>query len=187
MLNDVKLNNILQILDDNLIDIACISETWFDSSNGKFTATIKEAGFDIIHAHREHSRGGGTAIMYRNVNMKKGESSTCKFVSFEYSYTLITLASRAKLILTCVYRKQEISCITFCDELENFLEDIIGKCDMMMLVGDFNVWIDVIDNVDAKRLMTVMNAYGLSQIVREPTHIGGHTLIMYMSTNTKLM
>ena len=43
--------------------IACVTETWFDSKEGKFTATIKKAGFEITHAYRENKRGGGVAIM----------------------------------------------------------------------------------------------------------------------------
>ena len=66
ILNENKLKNVLQIFEDNNIDIACISETWFDSSNGKFTSTIKEAGFNIVHDHREDKRGGGSAVIYKN-------------------------------------------------------------------------------------------------------------------------
>ena len=50
--NDEKLNNLLQICEDQRIDIACITETWFDSKKGKFTATIKEAGYEIVHDFR---------------------------------------------------------------------------------------------------------------------------------------
>ena len=65
ILNDEKLSNYLQVLEDNNIMIACITETWFDSKEGKFTATIKNAGFEITHAHRENKRGGGVAIIYK--------------------------------------------------------------------------------------------------------------------------
>ena len=53
ILNEEKLSNVLQIFDDNEIQVACICETWFDAKNGKFTTSIKDAGFKIIHAHRE--------------------------------------------------------------------------------------------------------------------------------------
>ena len=114
ILNENKLNNVLQVFEDNNIQIACICETWFDSSNGKFTSTIKEAGFDIIHAHREDKRGGGTAVIYKKtLKAKKGEASTSEFLSFEYSYIYLNRSPKSKILLLCLYRKQEVSCNTF--------------------------------------------------------------------------
>ena len=55
MMNEEKRSNILQVLEDNNIKIACITETWFNSKNGKFTASIREAGFELIHDYREGS------------------------------------------------------------------------------------------------------------------------------------
>ena len=46
----------------------------------------------------------------------------------------------------------------------------------IILVGDFNVWVDVEGNLDAKKLLKVMNTFGLSQLIHEPTHDDGHTL-----------
>ena len=56
ILNSEKLDSFLQVLEDNGIHIACITETWFDSRNGKFTSTIKNAGYDIVHSYREKKR-----------------------------------------------------------------------------------------------------------------------------------
>ena len=45
-----------------------------------------------------------------------------------------------------------------------------------MLVGDFNVWAEIADDADNVNLKTLISAYGLTQLVTEPTHEGGHTL-----------
>ena len=55
----------LQVLEDNDIHIACITDTWFDSIKGTFRKTIKEAGFNLIRDVREEKRGGGTAMIYK--------------------------------------------------------------------------------------------------------------------------
>ena len=110
VLNETKLENLLQILDDNHINIACISESWFDSKNGSFSAAIKKSGYKLHHAHREDKRGGGSAIMYKNhLMVKDGDASSSKYSSFEYSYVTLTLQSKIRLVLACIYRKQEIS------------------------------------------------------------------------------
>ena len=88
ILNESKLQNFLQIVDDMNIGIACICETWFDSDKGVFSKMIKEANFCLHHAYREGKRGGGVAIMYKeNLALKEGEASSSKFMSFEYAPT----------------------------------------------------------------------------------------------------
>ena len=177
VLNETKLENLLQILDDNHINIACISESWFDSKNGTFSAAIKKSGYKLHHAHREDKRGGGSAIMYKNhLMVKDGDASSSKYSSFEYSYVTLTLQSKIRLVLACIYRKQEISFSTFNEEFTTFMDKILYIGDAMLVVGDLNVWMDVVDDPDTRRLRTLMNAYGLSQLVQEPTHISGHTL-----------
>jgi len=48
--------------------------------------------------------------------------------------------------------------------------------DKMVVVGDFNVWFDVPNDKDTKKVKNLMNAYGLSQVITDPTHKSGHTL-----------
>ena len=170
ILKENKLNNVLQVFEDIDIQIACICETWFDSSNGKFTTSIREAGYDNM-------RGGGTLVIYKKtLKVKRGEASTSKFQSFEFSYIYLNQSTETKMLLLCIYRKQEFSCTTFCEEVESFLDGLFEKAEVLIVVGDFNVWVDVEGDKDAKKLLTLMNAYGLTQLIREPTHIAGHTL-----------
>ena len=100
-----------------------------------FTTSIKDAGFEIVHAHREDQRGGGTAIIYTHtLNVKPGEISTSLFLSFEFSYVTFT-SEKSKILLACIYRQQEVSCKIFCEELEKFIDGIFHKGDMLILVG----------------------------------------------------
>jgi exonuclease III len=176
ILNEVKLNQFLQIIEDKKIHVACITETWFDSRNGKFTATVKEAGFGIVHSFRENKRGGGTALIYKKeLKVKEGDESSSKYESFEFSSIYLKHEYNNILIL-CIYRKQEVPCKTFCCELESYLDEISDKTEELIIVGDFNIWTDVQGNKDAKKLSTLMSAYGLTQLITESTHRGGHTL-----------
>ena len=177
MLNEVKRTDILQIFEDNDIEIGCVTETWFDGENGKFTTAIKEAGYLITHGFREEQKGGGVAIIYRNdLNCKPGEGSTTKFSSFEYSFITLVSGNKLKIMLVCIYRKQEVACTTFCDEFEKFMDTIFDLSDSMILTGDFNVWADDKDHADTKRLINLMHAYGLYQTINESTHRNGHIL-----------
>lgn len=177
ILNESKLQNFLQIIDDLKVGVACVCETWFDSRKGVFSRMIKENGYKLIHGFREKKKGGGVAILYReNLNVKEGEESTTQYLSLEYVYIIITLPSKRRLILMCVYRKQEIPFSCFLEELENLIDRISLKCEAVMIIGDFNVWVDEEDDPNSKQLLTLMSSYGLTQQVLEPTHRGGHTL-----------
>ena len=176
IMNEEKLSNVLQVFEDNNIQIGCLTETWFDAAKGKFSSTIKEAGYNIKHSHREDKRGGGTAIIYRdNMKIKPGKASSSTYKSFEFTYVYWRNKS-IKTLLLCLYRKQEIPCKEFCSEFEIFFDDLSGTAEEVMIMGDFNVWDDVEGDRDAKRLRKLMNAYGLTQINQEPTHREGHTL-----------
>ena len=94
VLNEEKLNNLLQILDDRQIGIACITETWFDRKSGTFSKAIREAGYKLHHSFREDKRGGGCAIMYRTkLAIKKGKASKSEYGSFEYACVHLAIKS----------------------------------------------------------------------------------------------
>ena len=175
--NEEKLLNFLQIIEDNQIDIACVTETWFDRKTGPFSRTIKSLGFKIHHAYREDKRGGGCAVIYKNnLSVKEGEASTTDFSSFEFSYATLSLKTGRKLIIICIYRKQEICFKLFYEEFMNFMDKRSNMNGTLLVVGDFNVWGEDTEDNDTTMLLDLMNAYGLVQSITEPTHRDGHTL-----------
>ena len=137
------MQNFLNIIEDAKVDLACVCETWFDSKNGCFSKMICEAGYKLHHAYRQEKRGGGVAIMYKEkLAVKEEDASTSKYISFEYACITLTLQLQRRIVLICLYRNQEVSFTLFHDELSLFL-DMIFKGDVALIVGDFNVWIEV--------------------------------------------
>ena len=177
ILNENKLQNFLQVIDDMDVEIACVNETWFDRKNGVFTKKIKDAGFEPHHAYRDGKRGGGVAVLYKSeLTVKEGNASTSEYESFEYAYITVTLKSKQKVVILCIYRKQEVSFSLFIEEFSSLGEQLIFGGDALLVVGDFNVWVEVEDNRNGKELTTLMSSLGLNQQVLEPTHREGHTL-----------
>ena len=114
-------------------------------------------------------------IYKENLKVKKGSESSSQFESFEYSYIYLKNQG-TRILLMCIYRKQEIACKTFCQELEKLLDAVSDTTEALLVVGDFNVWSEMESDRDAKKLRTLMSAFGLSQKIEEPTHKKGHTL-----------
>lgn len=173
-----KLENFLHVLNDNDISIACITETWFDAESGTFSKSIKDSGYNLFHSFRDNQRGGGTAIMCRKgVDVKKGQSSSSKYESFEYTYAFLKKPNDTRrILLMCVYRRQEIPIDTFCTEIEMLMDEVWEKAHSMIVVGDLNVWADMKTDKKAKKVGKLFNAFGLSQTIEGATHISGHTL-----------
>ena len=171
------MQNFLQILDDMNISLACVCESWFDSKEGLFSKMIKDSGFKLHHAYREKKRAGGVAILYKiHLSVKEGDSSTSLYLSFEFTCITLQTQSKKKIVVACIYRKQEVPFITFTEEFSIFIEKLVFRGDALMLVGDFNVWVDIEDDEKGKQLLTLMQSYGMNQLIREQTHRGGHTL-----------
>ena len=49
----------------------------------------------------------------------------------------------------------------------------MNKGGVLLVVGDLNVWVDDENDVQREKLLTLMSGYGLSQMIKDPTHRGG--------------
>ena len=153
-----KLQNFLKIINDLDVGVACICETWFTNDKGKFSHTIKENGYELYHDFRP-KRGGGVAIIYKkDLVVTRGEASCSKFHSFEYVYVTFKTGVESILILN-IYRNQEVPFTMFKEELVVLLDRVAVKGYSLLVVGDFNVWIEIEQNHDSKELLEIMYSF----------------------------
>ena len=167
-----KVDEVIQVLSDNNIQVACISETWLSDQTSITTSIIKEAGYEIDHAYRD-KRGGGVAILWKNIKVKSNFSPK-RFTSFQYKN--IWLDGKLKINLICIYRFQEVSTKEFMKDLDTLLSEQFILTDTLILTGDFNYHYEKTDRSDVIALANLTSSYGLSQCVSGPTHKLGHTL-----------
>ena len=88
----------------------------------------------------------------------------------------LKVCKKQTVMLTNVYRKQEIPMNMFIEEFTKPMDKATEKCDTIIAAGDFNLWAEDTNNTDFARFRTLMNSYGLSQKVDEITHRNGHIL-----------
>ena len=55
-----------------------------------------------------------------------------------------------------------------------------------MILGDFNVWFEVDNDSNSKKLKRIMNTYGLSQVINGSTHKASHTLDLVFLNESQL-
>ena len=163
----------MQLICDNHVDVALVTETWLSDERGTLTCSIREAGYEIEHSYRS-KRGGGVAIIYKpNVNIK----AALIIKNYEsFMYKNVILNGKVKINLACIYRLQEIPESQFILDLEDFLAIHSCKSDTLILAGDFNIHYEDTELKYVKALANLTSSFGLSQFVTGPTHKLGHTI-----------
>ena len=93
----------------------------------------------------------------------------------EYAKWRVTLAN-AFLNVLGVYRPPDGSIPQFLDIFTELLVDILTSDTNLVVLGDFNIHVNVINDPNAKIYMYTMTALGLKQHVKGPTHKSGNCL-----------
>ena len=103
-------------------------------------------------------------------------------MSLEFSEWTVWLASSYDLRLVIVYQPQSdsddhrIPMNTFFIDFSDHLETVILWKEQLVIVGDFNIHLDVLSNSDSTKFRDLLESFCLQQHVVGPTHIHGHTL-----------
>ena len=178
-----KTDNVIQLLTDNYVDIACITETWLSDESSNTTFKIKESGYMIDHTYRS-KRGGGVAILWKPSIKVKCNLKNKHYQSFQYKNIVIN--GVVKLNLICLYRLQEVPISQFMADLEDLLSTQISKSDTVVLTGDFNFHFEKAELKNVEELTNLVSSYGLSQFVIGPSHEQGHTLDLVFANKHEL-
>jgi len=107
--------------------------------------------------------------------------------TFEHLCCHVTARGNHFLLLG-VYRPGSFAATAaFFDELAVVLEQLCTYRCPIVVTGDFNVHVDVHDDVNATRLRALLQSFDCVQHVDQPTHRDGHTLdLVVTSSDTKL-
>ena len=170
-------NKALEISDhilENKIDILALTETWLSANDPVPPTELTPPGYSIVSSPRPHGRGGGVAVLHKNsLKVAKREETNTVYELLLCTFKPI---NNVTLTLAVLYRPPT-SCITaFMDEFSSWLEVHAAASGQLIIVGDFNIHVDDVDNIHAKRLKSLLDNFNLHQHVVGPTHVGGHTL-----------
>ena len=172
-----KIHLVLQVLNDEMIDIACVQETWLSTESNVTTSIIKEAGYNISHVFRSDKRGAGVAILWKE--KLKSLKLDCKVKPKTYcslQYKCLVFKFNPKFTIINIYRLQEIPFSQFLNDLDDLINDHFSFSHSLILTGDFNVHFEKDDSHDTVLLSDLTCSFGLSQLIKGQTHKRGHTL-----------
>jgi hypothetical protein len=93
---------------------------------------------------------------------------------------LLLQCNSVSIRLAVIYRppSQSTKCSDgqFLTEFSDFLQLLVVMGGKLLIVGDFNIHVDVVGNATACKFLSLLDSHGLTQNVLSPTHLDGHTL-----------
>ena len=155
-----------------------LTETWLGQDNS--TAVLTESAppnFSFMSECRTQKKGGGVAILF-NDSLQCKKISYGKFNSFEY--VALQSKSSCRATFVTIYRPPKYNA-EFFDEFAKLLSIVCIDFDCVVLVGDFNIHVDNLDDGSTKELLNILDNFGLSQHVTSSTHNKGHILDLIIS------
>ena len=93
-----KCSEVVSLLSDHEIDLACISETWLDGADKPVVTEIGELVYVLLHVPRS-TRGGGVEILYKPELRVEVEQCRIKHQSFEIIEAVVYLGPNRKLLI----------------------------------------------------------------------------------------
>ena len=168
------------------INMAVLTETWLKDTL-EDNAWLQQSGlmqnnYTVkIHNRSGQKKGGGIAlVLKKSLNTKQLDQGNTTMI--EYAVWK-TIGNNTPIHLIGLYHPPSTNGTTttmFLDEIMELLMTLIPKYNILLL-GNFNMHIEDISNADNNIFNHTMEALGLIQHVKSPTHIQGNTLDLIFS------
>ena len=171
------------------IDLAALTETWFNNFDSAVKAECLPDGYKLFDIARKDQRGGGIALVYRNSFVIKVVDTRPHYESFDASDLILTSSQTSRLRLSIIYRPP-YSCAhpvctgTFITEFWNYLESFVLCMEPVVICGDFNIHIDDESDPYSTALTDLLQSMALKQHVCIPTQHHGHTLDLIITRDS---
>lgn len=150
--------------------IFAVSETWLNENID--TNIFLIPNYRFIRMDRE-GRGGGIGLFIKN-SMNYNVIDLPNNTFLEQLWVSINLSGKSYLF-GVLYRPPKSNINSALEALDNTLSQIMPTSDALIMVGDLNIDLLYIDNVNSLRLNNIFDVYDLSQIISEPTRVTDHS------------
>ena len=163
-----KLNDLHQYINLNNIDLCAITETWIREQDDITEKELAPNGYKCISFPHRECMGGSTALIYRDY-FTVSPSTLDTLDTMEISTYQMRFASTC-LRLNVLYRPPKTSVIEFCTELTTLIEGHIIDRGKTIWVGDFNIHVNDVTNLDTITFRDLLDSFNLKNMVSFPTH-----------------
>ena len=171
-----KQDTIVELLEDSNADLAVLTETWLTDADEVWAqgSKFQRHNYKMDECHRKGRKGGGLALIAKhNLKVKREEHRIT--AELEYVKWKVT-SSNSFLNILGIYRPPDSSIPQFLDIFAELLVDIVTSNTNLVVLGDFNIHLNKIDDPNAGIFLDTMTALGMKQHVRGPTYRSGNCL-----------
>uniref|UniRef100_A0A4W6G917 Reverse transcriptase domain-containing protein n=1 Tax=Lates calcarifer TaxID=8187 RepID=A0A4W6G917_LATCA len=134
------------------------------------------------HIPRDTGRGGGVAAIFNSTLLinPKPKLNYNSFESLVLSLSHPRWKTLKPVLFVVVYRSPG-PYSDFLSEFSEFLSSLVLKTDKVIIVGDFNINVDVNNDSLSSAFSSLLDCIGFSQCVDKPTHCFSHTLDLVLA------
>ena len=171
-----KQDVVMELLEDSNADLAVLTETWLTDADDIWVqgSEFHRHNYKIDECHRKDRKGGGLALVTKQ-NLKVKREKHRITTELEYAKWRVTLAN-AFLNVLGIYRPLDGIIPLFLDIFTELLVDILTSNTNLVVLGDFSIRVNDINNPNANIYLDRMTALRLKQHVEGPTHKSGNCL-----------
>ena len=174
-----KSSQVLDLIMENNLDIFVITETWLFSGEQAKLNMITPEGYISFSEPRDERKGG---IICQNELKCETKNSSFHATSFEFLYLGMTINNKY-FSLYAIYRLEPNveKMSVFFDEFATYLENWTLVSHGVLILGDFNIHIDLPNDSKTSTFLEILKMFNLVQHVVAPTHESDHTIDLIIS------
>ena len=184
-----KTTTLVEHVKDHDVDIMFITETKLSEDDRVVIGECTLPGYEFLNFPRQNIRirqAGGIGVLFKkSLNLLPTPPSSSTYVNFEHC--IVTMRNCFQFIPIYRTPRSKVNGLTmsgFLEEIELFLDEICVTPHKLLLVGDFNIHMDIPTDSDTKKFNEILANTGLCQSVVGPTHKAGHTLDLLISRDS---
>ena len=161
------------------IDILAITETWLtDSEEDKAwikTSGLEDHGYSFHTHNRSDRRGGGLGLWHRKEYQATKIDHIPNYQTLEQAGWVLATKDRT-ITIVVIYHPPGNTPTRLLDEVSELVQYYFTNHKNLVILGDFNVAVQDLNNPDSLAFKDTMEALGLVQHIDQPTHQLGNTL-----------
>ena len=163
------------------LDFLVISETWLKEEDEHWVATssLGTDEYRIQTINRQGKQGGGVVLLHKNRYQVTRDHNAPQLDLLEYGIWSTRVRNKI-LTIAGLYHpplgNTRNTPARFLDQVSELIQYLFTNHKNLVLLGDFNVYINRLDNQDTQAYIDTMEALGLVQHINQPTHQLGNTL-----------
>ena len=168
------------ILIETKPDFFGVVETWFDNQSTPLAnLSTYSPNYVCLHAPRPTNRRGGGVALFCKKSFQPLIYSSNPFNTFES--IVISFKLPSPFLIAIIYRPPSFSIPAFTADFSELLTELSLKSLPMLILGDFNIKMNVTNNYSSSLLET-LNLFQLQQYVDIPTNSCGNTIDLIVSS-----